>query len=99
MRRSPWLFGSAVFLGAFLLFLVEPISAKQLVPILGGSAAVWITCLVFFQTALLVAYLCAHWMSTRPRWVLYFGLLFVGFISAAWWSVRGMAVGGDSAHP
>ena len=99
MTRSPWLFASAVFLGAFLLFLVEPISAKQLVPVLGGSAAVWITCLVFFQTALLVAYLCAHWMSTRPRWALYFGLLFVGFISAAWWSMRGMSAGGDAAHP
>ena len=50
----------AVFLGAFLLFLVEPIAAKQLLPVLGGSAAVWITCLVFFQTALLCAYLiCA----------------------------------------
>ncbi len=53
MMRLRWLFGSAVFLGAFLLFLVEPIAAKQLVPMLGGSAAVWITCLVFFQTALL----------------------------------------------
>jgi len=99
MTRSPWLFGSAVFLGAFLLFLVEPISAKQLVPVLGGSAAVWITCLVFFQTALLVAYLCAHWMSTRPRWALYFASLLVGFISAVWWSVRGSFAGGDSAHP
>ena len=57
MSDSRWLFGSAVFLGAFLLFLVEPIAAKQLVPVLGGSAAVWITCLVFFQTALLCAYL------------------------------------------
>ncbi|HEV2473632.1 MAG TPA: fused MFS/spermidine synthase, partial [Chthonomonadales bacterium] len=67
--------------------------------VLGGSAAVWITCLVFFQTALLVAYLCAHWMSTRPRWVLYFASLLVGCISALWWSVRGSFVVGDSAHP
>ncbi|MGA8087810.1 MAG: fused MFS/spermidine synthase [Terracidiphilus sp.] len=99
MTRSPWLFGSAVFLGALLLFLVEPISAKQLVPVLGGSAAVWITCLVFFQTALLVAYLCAHGMSTRPRWALYFASLVVAFISAVWWSVRGSIVVGDAAHP
>ncbi len=99
MRRSPWLFGSAVFLGAFLLFLVEPISAKQLVPVLGGSAAVWITCLVFFQTALLVAYLCAHWMSTRPRWAVYFASLIVALISAVWWSARGVFAGGNAAHP
>src|SRR6476661_4321031 len=51
MTGSRWLFATAVFLGAFLLFMVEPIAAKQLVPVLGGSAAVWITCLVFFQTA------------------------------------------------
>src|SRR6202012_1026993 len=62
---SRMLFGGAVFLAAFLLFLVEPIAAKQLLPSLGGSAAVWITCLVFFQTALLLAYLYAHWFAAR----------------------------------
>ena len=54
---------ATVFLAAFLLFLVEPIAAKQLLPVLGGSAAVWITCLVFFQTALLIGYLYAHWLG------------------------------------
>src|SRR3569833_324824 len=68
MTASRCLFATAVFLGAFLLFLVEPIAAKQLVPVLGGSAAVWVTCLVFFQTALLLAYLYAHWMARRPQW-------------------------------
>lgn len=77
MTRLRWLFGCAVFLGAFLLFLVEPIAAKQLLPVLGGSAAIWITCLVFFQTALLCAYFYAHWMSSRPRWILYFALLII----------------------
>ena len=99
MLRSRGLFGYAVFLGAFLLFLVEPIAAKQLVPVLGGSAAVWITCLVFFQTALLGAYLYAHWMSSRPRWVLYFVLLLAGFASAVGWCVRNTASGVGSAHP
>ena len=99
MTRSRWLFGCAVFLGAFLLFLVEPIAAKQLLPVLGGSAAVWITCLVFFQTALLCAYLYAHWMSRQPRWILYFALLIVGFVSALGWCVRGAGWGGGSAHP
>jgi predicted O-methyltransferase YrrM len=97
--RLRWLFGSAVFLGAFLLFLVEPIAAKQLLPLLGGSAAVWITCLVFFQTALLCAYLYAHWMSGRPRWGLYFGLLLLGLASAVGWCFQIGARGGDAAHP
>ena len=61
-------FGAAIFLGSFLLFLVEPMAAKQLLPALGGSAAVWITCLVFFQTALVVAYLYAHWLARSSRW-------------------------------
>jgi hypothetical protein len=99
MTRSRWLFGCVVFLGAFLLFLVEPIAAKQLLPVLGGSAAIWITCLVFFQTALLCAYLYAHWMSTRPRWVLYFGLLMAGFASSVGWCVWSTGSGLGSAHP
>src|SRR5215472_7689415 len=61
------LYALAIFLGSFLLFLVEPMAAKRLVPLLGGSAAVWTTCLVFFQSALLAGYLCAHWMATRLR--------------------------------
>lgn len=99
MARSRWLFAGAVFLGAFLLFLVEPIAAKQLVPVLGGSAAVWITCLVFFQTALLCAYLYAHWMARRPHWFLYLALLVAGFASAAGWCVRSLGAGGGSVHP
>ncbi|HEV2279274.1 MAG TPA: fused MFS/spermidine synthase [Acidobacteriaceae bacterium] len=54
------LYGAAIFLGAFLLFAVEPMAAKRLLPALGGSSAVWITCLVFFQTALLLGYAYAH---------------------------------------
>jgi hypothetical protein len=66
MTASRMLYGSTVFLGAFLLFLVEPMAAKQLLPSLGGSSAVWLTCLVFFQIALLLGYLYAHWI-TRCR--------------------------------
>src|SRR5438270_2420028 len=64
---SRLLYGATVFLGAFLLFLVEPMAAKQLLPVLGGASAVWVTCLVFFQTALLAGYLYAHWMARRGR--------------------------------
>ncbi len=59
------LYGSAILLGAFLLFAVEPMAAKQLLPALGGSSAVWITCLVFFQIVLLLGYLYAHWLGRR----------------------------------
>ena len=66
MSASRLLYGTTVFLGAFLLFLVEPMAAKQLLPVLGGSSAVWLTCLVFFQITLLLGYLYAHWL-TRCR--------------------------------
>jgi hypothetical protein len=64
------LYGTTVFLGAFLLFLVEPMAAKQLLPVLGGSSAVWLTCLVFFQVMLLLGYLFAHWLTRNhyPCW-------------------------------
>ncbi len=42
-------------------------AGKRLLPLLGGSASVWITCLVFFQTVLLAGYMCAHWIATRLR--------------------------------
>jgi len=99
MTRLRVLFGSAVFLGSFLLFLVEPIAAKQLLPALGGSAAVWITCLVFFQTALLLAYLYAHWLAQRSFWNLHFVLLLFATASAAAWALRTAGLAGASQHP
>ena len=99
MTGSRWLFAAAVFLGAFLLFLVEPIAAKQLVPVLGGSATVWVTCLVFFQSALLCAYLYAHWMARRPRWPIYFGLLAAGLATAIGWCMRSLVLDGGSSRP
>jgi spermidine synthase len=68
MRPRVILYVSAIFLSSSLLFLVEPMAGKRLLPLLGGSSAVWITCLVFFQTTLLLGYLCAHAIATRlPR--------------------------------
>jgi spermidine synthase len=58
-------YGVVVFLSAFLLFLGEPMAAKELLPVLGGSSAMWVTCLVFFQATLLLGYLYAYWMV---RW-------------------------------
>jgi hypothetical protein len=88
MTHSRLLFGGTVFLGSFLLFLVEPIAAKQLLPVFGGSAAVWITCLVFFQTALLAAYLYAHWLARRSHWNLHLVLLLAAAAAAIVWSTR-----------
>ena len=84
---SRFLFASLVFLGSFLLFLIEPIAARQILPVFGGSAAVWITCLVFFQTALLAGYSYAHWLTRRPRWDLHYLLLILATVSAALWCV------------
>ena len=62
------LFALAIFFSATLLFMVQPLVAKILLPVLGGSPAVWGTCLVFFQAVLLLGYLYAHALSTRvPR--------------------------------
>lgn len=59
------LYGFVIFLGAFLLFQVQPLIAKVILPWFGGSAAVWLTCLVFFQVELLLGYLYAHWLTHR----------------------------------
>jgi hypothetical protein len=59
--------GLLVFLGAFLLFLVQPIIAKLILPRFGGSVAVWATCLVFFQAALLLGYALAHALVRGSR--------------------------------
>ncbi len=58
-----------ISLSAFLLFQVQPMIAKMILPWFGGSAAVWITAMLFFQTALLAGYLYAHWSvrSLKPR--------------------------------
>ncbi len=54
------LFASTILLSAFLLFLVQPIIAKQILPWFGGTSAVWTTCLVFFQVVLLAGYTYSH---------------------------------------
>ena len=56
-----------IFLSAFLLFEIEPVLGKYVLPWFGGAPAVWTTCLLFFQTALLAGYLYAHGlMRSRP---------------------------------
>ena len=68
-RGTRVLYALAVFLSAGLLFVVEPMVGKMVVPILGGTPAVWTTCLLFFQVALLAGYLYTHLLPARlsPR--------------------------------
>ncbi|KKN95133.1 hypothetical protein LCGC14_0182020, partial [marine sediment metagenome] len=62
-------FGVAIFLGAFLLFQVQPIIARFILPWFGGTTDVWTTCLLYFQTMLLIGYAYAHLIAVylRPR--------------------------------
>ena len=72
-------FASTIFLSAFLLFLVQPIIAKQILPWFGGSPAVWNTCMVFFQMLLLAGYAYSDWsirkLSPRAQAILHCVLL------------------------
>ena len=73
--RAPSL---AIFLGAFLLFQVQPLVAKQILPWFGGSPAVWTVCMLFFQSGLVLGYAWAHGVFARlePRWqILAHGIL------------------------
>ena len=65
-------FPVTIFLSAFLLFQVQPIIARYVLPWFGGTPAVWSTCLLFFQAALLLGYLYAHWVK---RTSVHIGLL------------------------
>lgn len=91
-----------IFLSAFLLFQVQPIIAKMILPWFGGSAAVWNTCMLFFQAALLGGYLYAHWSirTLRPKtqvWLhaalLAASLALLPVTPAASWKPQ------DAAHP
>ena len=55
----------AIFLSSFLLFLVQPIIARLILPWFGGSAAVWTTCMLFFQALLLAGYAYAHVLTGK----------------------------------
>lgn len=62
-----FLFAGTIFSSAFLLFLVQPLIAKQILPWFGGSAAVWSICMVFFQVVLLAGYAYSDWVTRHLR--------------------------------
>ncbi len=77
-RRSVLPYALTIFLSAFLLFLVQPIIAKQILPWFGGSSGVWTTALVFFQSTLLAGYAYADWttrLGVRRQTMLHIALL------------------------
>ena len=61
------LYALTILVSAFLLFQVQPLIAKLILPWFGGSAAVWTTCMLFFQMVLLLGYLYAHWLYRQLR--------------------------------
>ena len=62
------LHAATIFVSAFLLFLIQPVLAKQILPWFGGAAIVWTTCMVFFQLVLLLGYAYAHGLTRlAPR--------------------------------
>ena len=67
IRAAPptWLYGAVVFAAAWLVFWVQPLSVRGVLPVLGGSPAVWNTAMVFFQAALLGGYALAHLLARR----------------------------------
>ncbi len=84
-RAAPAVFTMAIFTSAFLLFAIQPMFTKMILPQLGGSPGVWSVAMVFFQAVLLLGYLYAH-LSTRylpPRAAIYVHLclLLVTFIA------------------
>lgn len=76
---------AAIFISSTLLFLIQPMFAKMVLPLLGGTPAVWNTCMVFFQTMLLAGYLYAHLttklLGARRQAVLHLLVLLLPIVS------------------
>jgi SAM-dependent methyltransferase len=90
----------AIFVSAFLLFLVQPLIARIILPWFGGTAAVWTTCMMFFQSTLLLGYLYAYWSvgSLSPKFqarthlgLLAASLLVLPILPSARWKPVGSA--------
>ncbi len=101
-KNSPglpvWLYSGSIFLSAFLLFQVQPILAKLILPWFGGAAAVWVISLAFYQVTYLLGNLYAHILIQRsgPRFstrahalLLLASLLLLPIVPSAFWQPRG----------
>jgi hypothetical protein len=68
-RALLMVFGTTILLSAFLVFQVQPIISKAILPWFGGTPAVWTTCMLFFQVLLFAGYCYAHFLSRlRTSW-------------------------------
>src|SRR6185503_1700936 len=78
------IFSITLFVNAALLFILEPMVAKMILPFLGGSPAVWNTSLVFYQGCLLMGYAYAHygssWLGIKRHGILHLGLVFAAIL-------------------
>ena len=93
-----WLHAATIFASAMLLFLVQPLIAKQILPWFGGTSAVWTVCMVFFQALLLAGYAYSHWTTRRlgapaQAWthtaLLALSLLSLPIVASAGWKPAG----------
>ena len=84
-RGIVWLFATTLFLSSLLMFAIEPIVARTVLPILGGTPMVWNTCVLFFQILLLAGYAYAHgvarWLGRRRARVAYGVVLLLPFLT------------------
>lgn len=58
-----FIFGLSIFISAYLIFYIQPMLAKKILPLLGGSSFIWIACILFFQIGLLLGYVYAYLLS------------------------------------
>ncbi len=101
-RPAPPLFPITVFCSAALVFLVEPMVGKLLLPLLGGAPAVWNTSMAFFQIALLLGYAYAHWLQRVPQFrvqVLIHGVVLAAAALTLPLHVSGLLGQPNSSHP
>ena len=92
--RSPrrWLFVLTILVGSFLLFLVQPMVARMVLPKLGGAPAVWNSAMLVYQALLLGGYAYAHWLgrfTVRRQATIHVALL----VAAALWLPIGIHFG------
>jgi hypothetical protein len=85
------LYGAIMFLSAFLLFLIQPMIGKYILPWFGGTPAVWTTCMLFFQALLLGGYSYAHWLASRwtlrQQALLHLSLACITVLTVLWFSI------------
>jgi spermidine synthase len=99
-------FAFTLFCSASLLFLVEPMAGKMMLPLLGGTPAVWNTCMVFFQAVLLAGYAYAHastaWLGPRKQAALHIAVLGLPLAFFAFngpLAVNGELIAGRESNP